>query len=70
MNLLFKTHEHMKDGNMNYKNQSTMRTGYSPMLEQRASSASRFFYETSAIKNNVGDVMKDGVIYMCNQHLI
>ena len=47
-----------------------MRTGFSPIVEQNASSASKFFYETSAMKNNIGDVMKDGGIYVCNNYLM
>lgn len=41
-----------------------MGTGYNPVIEQIASSDSQFFYETSAMKNNLCDVMKDGGVYM------
>lgn len=54
---------------MKHKIQGKMETGYSPIVEQRASSASQFFYETSAVKNNIGDVMKNGGMYMCNNYL-
>ena len=59
----------MRGGNMKYKIQGKMETGYSPIVEQSASSANQFFYETSAMKNNIGDVMKNGGMYICNNYL-